>query len=606
MLVVLPEETPPPRPAGVGRVAVLALEPPQVPDLSRGVEIAGLVSVLLEAGLADIAEVCPRVGQAPPVPGLSDVPIGGAEEWTGRVTLAGEARALRLGLDLCRAEEPCRNKDVPFFRETPWTATAELLRWAELVLARRAPEGASSAWSVAMSPDPYAVLMCGRAAATLYGMLPPPEPELVGDRRKDPVARATYIDPGMAHAWWIAGRRSLAAGDLVAAEEAFSRATVAWPHEPVFLAASATSVGQSGRAEAALLAWRSLLEMTPGDMRFLLPGSRAEAAAEHPREALTMLEASPSKDDPAVLRARVELEVVLGPGPGHEDLLTQWKATAPDDPEPVRRLLSIRVRQRRWPEALDLAAELGRRGARAEADGLELALAASAGEPERAALAAEALGLGREAARLRARAIVERDPAAGAKLLRGDPDPMAAVVRGEARLSMHRPMSAVAEADIALAFDPWLPEGLSLRARALDALGLRWEAAQTRRLLARVEPQSVESSSPDVDGSGTGSGEGAADGSGTAETGRAPSVGGTGSAGGAASGVGSEGEGSGAAVASPAPGSGEGEAAGGGSAPALDGGSPSGSGAGGGAGPSTAPGSTADGVQVQPAGPASE
>lgn len=481
-----------PAPVGVPPV-LLALEPPQPVDRFRyEAEVSGMVTLLLEAGLGELGGVVVTVGERPAPPGAVRIAgAGRAERWMGRVAVGADPRALDVELELCApAGNRCRSTSASATRDAPHLAMPALLGWASEVLGRPPSAGAVGQWALAPSADPYAVLVGGRAAAVWYGLLPPARPGLEGDKKADPVVRAVYIDPGLALSQWIIGRRHAAAGRWDEALPAFTAAREGRPFMPVLLADEAWAMAENGHADAAADAWDGLVELVPHDARFVL--ARAEALLDAGRlaDARPALEDLSKRwpEDAGVAAARVALADASGEERGTDELLAHWQATAPTEPEPVRRRIHLRVRHGAYRDAWDLLPELRGRGAEAETTGLEMALGVAIGRWDEAAGAAERAGLPEVATRIRARAALERDAAAPVEALAPDPSAAARIVVGRRALADGKPALALARATEAERAWPWYPEALALARDAYTALGASSDAARAAARLAEIEP----------------------------------------------------------------------------------------------------------------------
>ena len=64
---------------------------------------------------------------------------------------------------------------------------------------------------------------------------------IIGDEKRDPIARAVYIDPAMPLAWWMVGRFRAARGEWGLAREAFTRAAIDRPQSVAFRADEASA-----------------------------------------------------------------------------------------------------------------------------------------------------------------------------------------------------------------------------------------------------------------------------------------------------------------------------------------------------------------------------
>ncbi len=476
-----------PEPRTVDRAIEVWLRPPEVQGGIRGeVETSGLVTVLLERGLADLDPVVPRVGEAPPGPGLARALLA-AERWTGDIAVLVRSGQVEVELTLCDHAMSCRGQRAIAPASTPWLATAELLRWSTAILGAGPSPGAAKRWDVPVSSDSYAVLMHGRSAAVFYGLREPVTVEIEGDVRRDPIARAVFIDPGMAEAQWIRGRRHAQRGRWTEAREAFSRAALVARDSPTLRADESAAIAGQGKWREATSAWEVIERVAPGDPRFQLPRAEAALYAGDAAHADRILRAAHAEREgqPEIIALRYAVAEALEPAADHDGLLARWQRAAPLDPEPVRRRVANRVRRGDYRAAWELLPLLAERGAVAEADAQTLGLGVALSEWEGAADAAERLGQPHTAQRIRARGALEVDPAAMPPL---DGDPLARVVAGRAALAGGRPADALTAADAALRQRRWMPEAWALRADALDATDRPREAERARETLRSVDP----------------------------------------------------------------------------------------------------------------------
>ena len=368
------------------------------------------------------------------------------------------------------------------------TTLAPLLAAAAKTLGREVLPGAKEAWARPQSPDSYAILVAGRGAALYYGALPPLPPEDVGDKKKDPITKAIFLDPAMPVARWIAARRARELGQ--SGQMDFARAAVLKPSSLLFAADAAASWLADGDADAACAAWAEVDRRSPADPRFAVARGRAAVRAGRYQEALSVLDGLGDRlqDDREVVELRVEIADATGPGLGYDELLGRWQRAAVDDPEPVRRRLALRVQGHAYRDALEFTEELAIRGEKVEATRVAMALAVGLAEWELAAREADSLGLPDVASDLRVRAAIEADPHAVPDELLTDKEPEARVVEGGALLGNNRPAGALAAADQALAARPWYPEALALRSEALRKLGRFVEAEEATRRLRHSDP----------------------------------------------------------------------------------------------------------------------
>lgn len=475
------------------RLALITIAPPVAdPALPHGAEVAGLVAALLELGLADVDGVVARVGENPVSPGLSQALVDDVYRWTARTELrpAGDELEIQLTLSLDGAD-----LESPYslgVRGTPTVAVSALVDGIADHWLRGEASGAADERALPVSQDPYAVLLTGRSAATFYGFLPATAEQNVGNKRRDPVARALLVDPETAVGNWVAGRRALARGEAEAARSFFTRGGFSRPTSDALMADEASALLEAGHPEAAWYAFQQLEARRPDDLRFVVASARAALAAGQPAAAEERLGAlgEPYASDPAVVMARISALEALHreADPAYDQLLARWAEVAPMDPEPVRRRVQLRVRSKAFSEALPLVAELSARGAPEEAARLELALLNALDRSGDAATRAIALGDSALAGRLSARDGAQ-SPQSKADLLLGDADPRAQAVRAAALIEAGQARAGLELADQALKQRPWLPEALAAQAAACDALGLRSEAGKARAKLCAADPR---------------------------------------------------------------------------------------------------------------------
>lgn len=458
--LAVPPPTGPATPELVPAIA-LTLEVPAIPPGAHGDAKLGLTLALLEADLADLPGVVPRVGDLPVAPGL-DHALTTPRTWI----LSLDPAAGTLSGTLCDPDDRCTAHRAS--GSTPEKLTAAFA--AQLAVAMdRDPTAWRGRWAQPQSLDRYAVLVAGRSAAIGYGLRAPVAEHHERNPRRDPIARAVHIDPAMPLAQWLAGRRDGTAALALAADLAPDR---------VAFAAGA------GR-------WDALDELAPLDARFIVPRAAATLAGGQLDQAAATLEllAGRHAHHPAVVEMRVALLDARGeliP----DALLAEWQEIAPTDLEPVRRRLARRIGDDELAEALPLARALGTRGASVEAGALAIALSAGIGRWDLAADAASARGQDALARRLTARDQLDDLPAV-VLLLADHVGTDALLVRAEALLSLHRHDEAARELNALLARHPYDPDGLRLRLALELATGDEAGATHTRLALRRVEPRAL-------------------------------------------------------------------------------------------------------------------
>lgn len=471
------DNTVPPSPPFVPGRAVLEIRvepPPDTGAFQWEPETVGLVTMLLETGLADLRDVVPIVEGAPPAIAFDGRVGVAASRWTARLELGRDPAALAMRLHLCDAEASCTRLEALGTREDPTEAVADLVSQVAGHLRLRTDPRVRERQSRPLSQDRYAVLVCGRAAATWYGRLPPVPSEQVGDRGRDPFERAVYLDPGMHLAWWVVARQAEQEGRHAEALEAVDRALVGEPDRIPYLAERAALLQRTGDAEEALATWTDVSNrQRRGDLRFRVARARSALEADRAqmaRDLVTNL-AAPFSDDPGVVRLLADIADAQGRSDDEIALLARWQALDPADPEPVhRRVIRLLDRGRRR-DAWDLLPVLDARGRREEAAALQVPLGIDVGAFDQAAEAARALGRPEIATRIEARRDLAANPSAQVPMLASAADVAGVLARGEARLARGEPDGALEDARLLLEVDPWLPEALSLEARAETALG---------------------------------------------------------------------------------------------------------------------------------------
>lgn len=456
----------------------------------RTPELAGLITALFESGLADLDDVVPHVKGSTVSPAFTPRITRRVSLWAAQLTLtASTASSVAVHVSLCSEEQICGSLTSTGARARPEPIVAKLLMDVSAVLGRAPYDGTAAAWSLPLTNDPYAELLCGRSAATLYGMLSLPE-EAIGDRRKDPVERAVFVDPKMPIAQWIAGRRRLLLNLPVLAHAAFERASAERPMKLSYAADAARSLVYAGEYDDAAAAWAKVRSRNVADPRFTLGRAQSLLAAGQAERAQIELDTLPHDyhDDPNAVALRVAIADALGSSNEREDLLLLWQEVAAMDPEPVRRRIAKRIDARKYDEALELCAELSARGAKEEASRLAIALAIAVRDFPRAEQEMTALGMYIEVARLRARVAMEQQVDVVVPQLAGSHDPETIVFVATNTAKRGELGAALAEVDRALAIEPYMPEALALKYQVLIALGKNDDAARVLGVLARADP----------------------------------------------------------------------------------------------------------------------
>jgi hypothetical protein len=226
--------------------------------------------------------------------------------------------------------------------------------------------------------DRYGALIAGRGAAEFYGVLPGPDPTGIGNRRRDSVERAVFMDAKIPLSWWILGRHRLKHGSVDGAIIALRQAgDVGTARSDLAMALAA-----AGRWNDARDAWGAGV----AEPRFALAAAAVAIQAEDTVSAEAWLALLPERDkrDPALLRllAKQAGDMV------EEDLLIEWTEAAEQDPQPVEAHVRWLVHRGQYPHARELTAELSRRGATETAEALEYALSVELGDQVASAIPA--------------------------------------------------------------------------------------------------------------------------------------------------------------------------------------------------------------------------
>ncbi|MDP2309781.1 MAG: hypothetical protein Q8P18_27420 [Pseudomonadota bacterium] len=447
-------------------------------------EFRGLATMAIELGLSDIPGTVVRVpGDAAPPSVLLALPVS-RRLVDARLMARGTDKALELELELCVAGEGCESTIATGTREAPWEAFGALLDGAASTLAVPVPDEVAAEWRTPGSKDPYAELITGRAAATYYGILPPPEDP--ADTRDNPVRRAVLIDPEQPIALWTYARWEVGAtSDGGKATDLLARAALVRPHSRIFDADRATVLGAVGKPDQAVLAWEQLRGGALDDPRFLEPTARALLAARRPADARAVLDVLPTEFRwvPRVAELRVAVTEAVDGTAGLDPLLAHWQETDPRAVAPVRRRVDLRVQGRRFEDALTLLPALRSRAPGPITDALEVALLVAVGRLRDAADRAPT----EVAARLQARADRALDPGSRVDGLPAD-DLDARLARGDGMLYRGEAGEALVEVDRVLAVRPWRAEAHVARARALERLGRTEESSAEWQLAWEIDP----------------------------------------------------------------------------------------------------------------------
>jgi tetratricopeptide (TPR) repeat protein len=453
-------------------------------------ETAGLAVVLLEAGLIELPGVVPMVAEAPVAVGLEGALLDGASEWRLSVEIEyPDDDRVELYARLCPEPGRCVGGHGSATRTAPGPGVAEILVTLAGDLGIEVPEGLIDLWKRPVSEDDYAALLAGRAAAKFYGFMEPVAARLWGHRTADPSERAVMVDPTMAVAHWIKAREAVRRYRPKDAMEALDRALDEGAHRAWLYAARASLLARVGQWERARGAWDALAEASPEDARYVVPRIRAYLASGAPSAALEILSALPGRllDEAETTELRVAIAEALGPGEDYETLLRAWADAASGDPEPLRRQVAYRLRLGRNAEALALLRDLEDRGAVAEAHELAIAIGNELGRYGEAADDAQEMGFVELARRIRTRAAMDSgtapDPAVLAESGATEENLVAARI-----LVASNPTESLRLVDAILRRDPWLPEALAVRVRALEALDDRQRLGAALEDLRAADP----------------------------------------------------------------------------------------------------------------------
>jgi hypothetical protein len=490
------EQTAPPVERRTARAPVLiTLTPPASSGAFRWEpETAGLVTLLVEAAIGELDGCIVTVAGKTASPGVGS-PVGAAraDRWSAQLALGDDPEALVVNLEICPVDADgvgthCTTASGSGTRGAPWTAIPPLVALVSRIADRAPAAGAAAQWDLPVSADPYAVLVAGRGAASWYGLLPPPPHAAEGDVKRDPLARAVYIDPSMPLSQWLVGRRHALAGRWDDARPSFTAARQGRPFHPVLTADEARALVEEGRPLPAAEAWEGLMQVVPNDPRFQLPRALAVLGAGRTEIARGLLDelAADWPDDPGVAAARVAVADAADEDADLDVLLARWQATDPSAIEPVRRRIQLRIEMGRWQDAWDLVPELRARGASDLADGYALALGSLVGQAEEAAAAAERVGQPETAARIRTQDAIRSKRSIGALPPIDDVDGW--VAAGHAALADGRVDDAVGLAKRASKERAWDPDVLALLAEVERASGHQREASLAEARLRAVEP----------------------------------------------------------------------------------------------------------------------
>jgi hypothetical protein len=418
----------------------------------------------------------------PTNPGVALALAAESAAWTVAVQVDVKEDVLTVALEACDPAGACATHEGVGSRVVPNDLIGDLVAKVGAQMGREPPFDAS-VWRAPITRDEYAVLMAGRAAAVLYGLTPPVEPELSGDSKRDPIARAAFIDGRLLGVWSVTARTT---SDPQRAIMAWKLASDGFPQSPALKAGHAAALEARGLTEAAAGAWRAVGALAPSDLRFVVPRARSALAVGNVAEAEQVLTLVPPGFERHPLLAMMRVEVATARDKLTDELLAAWQDADPSNPEPPRRRLWRAIAGGELEVALGHVPALAERGAVEEAGRLDVALSAHLDRWEQGAGAANKLGEADVGRRLKARGAV--DPAARVAALSGAEDPLTRLALGRALLAAGQAKEARAVADALVKADAWWPEALALQSASLAALGLSQQAGEAAARLARVDP----------------------------------------------------------------------------------------------------------------------
>lgn len=457
--------------------------PKHLPVHRWGVEAVGHVAALVESALADLQGVVPEVAGVPRSPGVAHaVPTAGAP-WTLDLSVKVAGDVVSIEALVCDPGHVCTRHAADGVRTAPNEAVVRLMAQ----VADRLDRAGLADRSVAArpeTPDDYAALLIGRSAATALGLRESAPPEVRGDPKRDPIARAVFLDPGSSLGWSLVGRTE-PDPDLRLA--AFERAAELRPDSLVRQADLAATLSDAGLPVRAWEQWEHVSERAPGDLRFVLPRAHAALAIHDPRKARAILGELHGRFDNVGEVVEMQVAVADATGGATDELLAHWQDVDRTNPEPVRRRIRGKVDAGLREEALALCSELGHRGVGDEARALTLAIASDLGRWDVAAGAATSLGESDLASRLEASS-PGLDAMARARLLEFATAPEARLARASALFEAGHVDDALVEVGVLLGKDPWWPEALDLQSRLLTAKGDAAGAAAAREKLLHADP----------------------------------------------------------------------------------------------------------------------
>ncbi len=477
------EPTVEPVSATIEPIVVRVSLPKSTPAHRWGVEAVGHVAALLESGLADLQGVIAEVDGVPRSPGLvGTLPANGAP-WTIELSVDLTDASVAMEALVCDPGHVCTRHSAKGPRTAPNDAVTRLLAQ----VSERLDRASLSDRAAAARPethDDYAALVIGRASATALGLREPTPEALRGDHKRDPIARAVFLDPNSSLGWSLAGRT---ATDPQARVAAFSRAAELRPDSLIRLTDLASSLSDAGFPARAWEEWQHVAERAPGDLRFVLPRAHAALAVGDPRKARAILGELHGRYDDVGVVVESQVAVADATGGASDELLAHWQEVDPTNAEPVRRRIRGKVDAGLREEALALTTELSHRGVGDESRALTLALASELGRWDVAQDAAASLGQDDVASRLQA-ATGGQDALTRAHLLDTAKAPEARLARAFALHEAGLDDDARVEVGTLLLKDPWWPEALDLQSRLLTAKGDAAGAAAAREKLLHADP----------------------------------------------------------------------------------------------------------------------
>lgn len=453
-------------------------------------ETDGLVMSLIETGLSDFPWILPELDGAATPPGWETPLFEHAANWRLEIEIDDETEdSIEIYAKICPEPGNCSGAHARGPRTAPSAAVAKILARIAEVLHQPIPEAMVETWSQPLSEDPYALLLLGRAAAQLYGYMPPTPPRLIGDKRNDPSERAIYVDPTMALGYWIRARRQLKSDEPKKALASINRAIEERGHRAYLRIVAAAAWERLEEWKQAGSAWEAVSAHPGYDLRFAVRQGESWAQAGAPNAALELIDSLPAnlRGHADIARLRVNASERAGIVEGYEERLEAWARAAPADPEPLRRLIAQGLRNDRKSEVRLRLQELEARGAKAEAQTMAIAMDNELRRYHSAYEEANKLQLTELARQIRARKRLERDGNIHPLALAKTRTPGTVVVAARALLaeSPERSLNLVSRL---LRQDPWFPEALAVQVRAYRLLENHRAADESLERLVRADP----------------------------------------------------------------------------------------------------------------------